>query len=682
MKLDSNIDFTIYTKTNLGVKPKRGAKEGIIKDVDTERQGEALLLLDQCRGYWDSLYDFRKRRRRARRYYRGDQWKDYIEDPDEKNNYITEEEYIQRQGKIPLKQNMIRQLMKNLIGQYRSNPTKPIIIARAKEKAAETEMLTNALQAVHLINQGKEIDVRNFEEFLLGGAGLQKLTYKYFPTRNIEDVYFENVNPNRIIFNTDVEDIRLNDLRLVGEILDTNLDDIIAAFAKTKKDAEKIREWYGLRGSKKEVEYFTEGYQLGSDVLDSLNFFIPNDSRKYRLYEIWTIKSDWRIYAHDPVDGTYGIVPYTIDEINEVNEMRLKSGLTAGIPEDEIPLIEAVEKYESFWYGYYLTPYGQILWEGETPYKHEEHPYVMCLYPMIDGEVWGFVEDIIDQQRYINRLIILLDFIMSASAKGVLLIPEDSIPAGMTPDDFTDEWTKFNGVIIYKPSQTGRTPEQITSSSTVAGLHEILALQMKLLQEISGVHSAIQGMTPKSGTPASLYAQEAQNATLNTMDYLQTYSNFKSIRDNKILKLILQYYDQERYLMVSGRSYNEETKIYDPSRVQNIDFEVVTTQGTDTPVYRQLIDDTLMKLLEASQIDIELFLEHTSLPFADKLLDAIKKRKEELMSGQPLGDLPPELLQEGNNQADPRTMSMLNQAASIRRPIKNEEGGFPYSTSA
>ena len=37
------------------------------------------------------------------------------------------------------------------------------------------------------------------------------------------------------------------------------------------------------------------------------------------------------------------------------------------------------------------------------------------------------VEDIIDQQRHINRLISLIDFIMGSSAKGVLLVPDNVI---------------------------------------------------------------------------------------------------------------------------------------------------------------------------------------------------------------------------------------------------------------
>lgn len=630
---------------------------------------ENLDLLELCRRYWDSLDDFRTRRQRNRKYYRGDQWSDEILDPDStEGEYISEETYLENQGKIPLKQNQIRQLVKNLIGQYRSNPSKSIVISRSRSNAIVTEMLTNALQCGLQNNMNEELDARMFEEFAISGAPVQKVGYKYFKERNLEDLYVENVNPNRLFFNSDVADIRLNDLRLIGEIIDTTVDDIVSTFAKSSGDEKVIRKLYAGQVSK---SYLYES-GLVTDPIDNLNFFITNDPSKARLYEVWQLQGEWRVYAHDPLDGSYSIVPYSLKDVAAQNQERLRLAMEQGIPIEEVPLIEAEEKFEQFWYVKFLTPYGYCLYEGETPYKHEEHPYAITLYPLLDGEVWGFVEDIIDQQRYINRLIIMMDFIMSASAKGVLMVPEDVIPDNMTPDDFAKEWSRFNGVIVYKASSThGQVPQQISSNSTNIGLHEMVALQMSLIQEISGVHGAIQGKTPGSGTPASLYAQEAQNATMNTLDYMATFHAFKQKRDTKALKVIAQFYKDKRYLAINGRSVNQESKLYDPELVKNIDFDVVIAQGTDTPVYRQLIDDTLMELLRNQLIDLEMFLEHTSLPFADKLLEAVRQRKELAMEGgggSPAG-LPEELLTQVNQGANPKAMQLATKAIGI--PAQN-----------
>ena len=87
-----------------------------------------------------------------------------------------------------------------------------------------------------------------------------------------------------------------------------------------------------------------------------------------------------------------------------MNADRIRRGTSMGMSMEEIPLIKAKWFMDDYWYYYFLTPFGDILKEGETPYEHKSHPYVFKAYPYIDGEIHSFVNDVIDQQRYTNRL--------------------------------------------------------------------------------------------------------------------------------------------------------------------------------------------------------------------------------------------------------------------------------------
>lgn len=650
-------DLKGLTNSKLGMRKQKVFK---ISDESTLTETwENMALLDQCRTYWDSLRDFRKRRLRSRKYNRGDQWADLIQDPDvSSTSYITEEQYIMNQGKVPLKQNLIRKNIRNLVGQYLSNPSQTMVLSRVRNNAQVTEMLTNALQYALQVNNSKLLDIAEFRESAISGSCVQRIGYAYFKERNLEDVDIKNVNPARVFFNTDLEDPRHTDIRLIGEIIDTTVDEIVASFAKSKADERKIREWYAGLVSRD----YLASHGLDATKIDSLDFYNCVDPGKARMFEVWQLKGEWRTYAHDPADGSWKIVPYTIKEIAVQNSERKRLGLEQGMAEEEIPLIEAEDKFEQFWYCKMLTPYGHCLFEGETPYKHESHPYVVNLQPMIDGEVWGLIEDMIDQQRYINRLIIQLDFIISASAKGVLMVPEDVVPDNMQPSEFAKEWIKSNGVIFYKVQAHQKVPEQIASNSTNIGIHDMLALQMNLFQDVSGIHNAIQGKEANSGTPASLYAQQAQNATINTLEMMSYFENFLQNRDRKVLKVITQFYNEKRYLAINGRAINEQSKIYDPEMAKDIDFDIVVTQGTDTPTYRQLIDDTLLQLLQSQLIDLEMYLEQTSLPFADKLLQAVRQRREMAEQGQMPGQLPTELLSQVQQGSNPKAMALLQQS--------------------
>jgi hypothetical protein len=581
---------------------------------------------------------------------RGDQWHETMIDPSTRET-ITEETYISNQGKIPLKQNLMRQLEKNLMGQFRMNPIKSIIIARSRQNAKISEMMSVALESVGDMNKSAELDVRNFEEFVLSGMAIGKTVWKYIAKKNRKDIYNENINPNTIFFNSDVTDIRLNDLNIIGQIIDVSLDEIVAVFAKNPKDEEKIRSWY--RNYTNDI-IDTEG--LSANRLELMDFFIPYDNNKCRVFEIWEKKYAWRLYVHDPMDGTYQVVKKDMkDLLFQINAERKQFMLINGMTEEDFEdyLLDIEDKMEPYWNQKFLTPYGQTLYEGETTYSHEEHPYSIVLYPLIDGEVWGLLEDVIDQQRYINRLISLLDFIMGAAAKGVLLVPEDAIHPEFDLDMIATEWSKFNGVIKIKSLKAGATmPQQISANLTNIGAHEMIGIQMKLMQEIFGISPAIQGQRPNSGTPSSLYAQEAQNATINSKDIMDFFSWYVEQRDYKVMKLIVQFYKEERYINVAGSSYSEEAKMFRPDMVRDVDLELKVTKGQDTPIYRQLIDDLLFKLLDLQQIDIQMFLENTSLPFADKLLETIKSRQEQLAQGQiPQGGLPPEVMAAMQQQA-------------------------------
>jgi hypothetical protein len=557
-----------------------------------------------------------------------------MKDPDDTSKTITEEDYIYRQGKLPLINNQIGQLIKNLKGQYRNNDSKPSVRARKREDASVTEMITNALQYVYDVNEMTELDSQVFLEFLLSGITGWKTGYEWVRDRNMNEVVSNKIQPTRIFFNTDISDVRLKDLRVIGEIIDTDMDSVLSAYAKDPEEEQIIRDWYNYHNDKRRSELVQE---FGSWREDGLDFYYPVDDTEVRVIEVWMLKNKTKVFVHDKLTGDYFQHPYDVEEalmdVENENDKRLEEAALQGLTEDElmeVPLQETDIKNEEVWCYYMLTPWGHVLDSGETPYEHESHPYTLRLYPMIDSEVRAFVEDVIDQQKHINRLITMMDFMISASAKGVLMIPEDVIPKGYSPEDFAKQWRKTNGYIMYTPSKNhSKAPEQITSNAQHVGAQQLLMMQMELFNKISGVTEAIQGQTPPSGTPASLYAQQATNATLSTKDYFEHFNNARKVRDYKLVKLIQQFYDEERYVNVSGQDYADEAFIYKPDVAKDVPVDIVLTKSGNSPVYRQMIDEYLMQFLQGGLIDLPMFLENTSIPFADKLLQQLKERQQQ-----------------------------------------------------
>lgn len=628
------IDYSIYNMKNLGlgeVKPTPMSK-GLPSPGNAN--SEDVLLLQRACNYWNSLRSFRERRERNRKYYRGDQWGDQVYDPD-KCEYVTEEELIKSHGKVPLKQNQIRQLIKNLLGQYLTDTSKTAVVSHKRSDQQVAEMLTNTIQYGLQINKATDLDTRNFEEFLLSGAAAWKSLYAFIDKYQREDLWISNCVIPNMFHTSNLKDIRLVEMDLIGEFYDMYVKDIICAFAKTPEDEDRINSIYAhVLDPNISISAVNA---LSSSFSDNQDFYVPTEPDKGRVFEIWDRRSGWKLRCHDWAKARFFVADQKDKSIiDNENMQRLADAAAQGLDPKIVPLITYEARMQRFWYAKYLSWRGDVLFEQESPYDHKEHPYNMLLYPLVDGEVWGFVEDIIDQQRYINRLVTLLDFIIGSSAKGVLLVPADAIADDFDMDRISEEWTKFNGVIKIKLKPGAQVPQQISANSTNVGIHELLNLQLKFMSEISGVSSAIQGQKSDSGTPASLYAQETQNSTLNSKDYFAAYNSAKSDRDWKALKVQIQYYDDDRNLALSGASYSDESLVYKKSRAQDVEFDMVLAKTPDSPVYRSLIESSLREFLGAQYIDFKTYLRNSSLPFADSLLNDVMAKEKMLMEQQGL----------------------------------------------
>lgn len=614
-------------------------------------------VLAEAQMYWNNMYRFREDRERNKRYNYGDQWKDNIK-VDGKT--MSEEEYIKSQGNVPLKNNLIRRLVNTVLGVYRQQAKEPICTARDRDEQKLGETMSTILQCNMQLNRMQDVYARTMEEFLISGLIVHR---KWFGWRNDKlDCWTDYVQPNNFFIDSNMRDFRGWDCSFIGEVHDISFETLCQKYAEGPEDCQRFREIYSWSHDKR--SYNTYMQQFGYSLNKNLDFFVCSDASRCRVIEVWRKESKPRYRCHDYNNGDV----YKIDVedykamVEEVNADRIRRGTSMGMSMEEIPLIKAKWFMDDYWYYYFLTPFGDILKEGETPYEHKSHPYVFKAYPFIDGEIHSFVNDVIDQQRYTNRLITLYDWIMRASAKGVLLFPEECLPKGMDINDIADEWSRFNGVIAIKTKNAAQLPQQIANNSTNIGITELLNLQLKFFEEISGVNGALQGKPGWSGMSASLYSQQTQNATTSLLDLLESFSQFVIDAAYKDVKNMQQYYDTKRVFNIAGKSGAQIE--YDPKKIRDIEFDLSIIESTSTPAYRMMANDFLMEIWRSQQISLQQLLEHGDFPFADELLQSLKSQQEQLENGQTPEGVSPEIMQQAQQGAN---MDAVNKAYSMLR---------------
>lgn len=636
------------------IRPKTDELDSVKRSKITQNR-RAFDLLMEAQYYWNQMEDFRRDRERNKRYTYGNQWDDTI-CVDGKT--MSEEEYITSQGNVPLKNNLIRRLVRAVLGVYRSQAKEPTCISRDRQEQKLGEVMSTVLQCNMQLNRMNEINARSMEEFLISGFIVHR---KSFGWRNgKEDCWTDYVQPNNFFIDNNMRDFRGWDIGVVGEVHDISFGQLLEQFAKTPSEVSRLREIYRYAENR---EYITSNAErFGYSRLQNYDFLFTSEQGRCRVIEVWRKEQKPRYRCHDYQNGSIFKVNEEdyLTEVQAVNEERLTMAKEVGMPEEEVPLIKAEWFMDDYWYYYYLSPFGDILDEGESPYEHKSHPYVFKAYPFIDGEIHSFVSDVIDQQRYTNRLITMYDWIMRASAKGVLLMPEDCLPDGVSMEDIADNWARFNGIIMYKPSKSGNIPQQVANNSTNIGISDLLSVQLKFFEEISGVTGALQGKQGYSGQSAALYNQQTQNATTSLLDLLDSFSGFIIDGAYKDVKNIQQFYDEKKVYNIAGKNMAEI--VYDPNAMRDVEFDLSIVESTQTPAYRQLANDILLQLWQAQAISVEQLLEHGEFPFADELLQSIKSQKEQIERGQMPEGISPQLQQQVMQQSNPQAAPILQQA--------------------
>ena len=639
MTLDKNMQKKIPTLSR--VMPSKGKTFDSVKRRMERQHGRKTdyELLQRCWQAWNNLEAVRMTRDRAKRYCYGDQWGDTVRVY--KNGYyydMTEREYLKRKGSVPLSNNVMVSILNTLVGMYAKQGTEPVCFARTRSSQSLSDMMSATMQCNWQNTQMEDLLKHALEDYLIGGVMVCRETYED-RTQEIEDSWTDYIEPNYVFWEGG-SDPRHLDLSLIGVLHDESVNDLYKKFA---------REEYGLS-----IDDLNRIFDIDPDNsqtegtmhndtndLSNISFDIPSKRGHYvRVIEAWTTETKYRYQCYDPIATNESDAYFRIEcddkvliaELNAKNVERKKQYDLMGVSPEDRAYITAKKVADKYWYYTFMAPDGTVLCRGETPYDFKSHPFSVKFYPYVNGEIHPFMGNVIDQQRYINRLIIMNDMAIRSSAKGLMLVPTQVLD-GMTPDEFAEQATEYDGIMFYTPKATlpNSRPDVITSNAVNLGTNELLQIELNLMREVSNVSGALQGKTPTAGTSASRYAQESQNASTSLYSILKDMESFTECVAQKKCMMIKQYYDNGRPIFNRDNTYPME---YDRLAARDIMFKISIKNAAATASYQNNINDKLDRLLEMGAINIVQYLQNLNEPFADKLLQDVQSQVEDLRAQQ------------------------------------------------
>lgn len=447
-------------------------------------------LLRLVRRSWEDASPLRSTRRRLKAFAYGRQWGDTTVAPDGRR--LTEAQRAREEGRMPITNNIIRRMIKSIIGHY------------SHLSPATTESDNAGGNAT--LRPLCERDARTLEELLISGCAIQ-----YVDPENGD---IDNISPDRFIFRR-FSRSDASDCTLIGCLRDMPLDDVLMRYSgRSPERAAELRDAY--RNADSGASPFPMLSEAAANDLNTAS--LPGT---VRVIEVWNRRCVDLLRIHDPLTADYTMTETSrLDTLRRLNKRRERRG--------EPPLSITYDIAQA-WEGTWLTPDGAILDRCVAPL----HPFAVRFYPMIDGEVHSAVEDVVDQQKLVNRLVSTLDQIIAASAKGVLLYPADQLPDGFTWKDVRRIWSNPSGILPFKRTSRTLMPHQVSNAGNSSGATELLRTQLQLFDEISGATSSFRSRLSANAGEGVLRA-EMENALISMLDILNTFQEFLQSRDKLV----------------------------------------------------------------------------------------------------------------------------------------------------
>lgn len=618
-------------------------------------KGKDVDLLLRCQRIWQKLDDMRIQRARGHRFYDGDQWADLIT---VNGKTMTYRDYLMSTGNVVVQTNQIKNRVDTIIGVMVRERNEPVCHAIDRDEQPYGEVMTEALQANCDKNIMPELYMKWLKDVCIGGLAVSYESWDdiHGPNRRL-DSWSQYINPNYAFFDGEAADPRFWDFSIVGRFYYGSFEDICAQFARKPSDYDILKDIYGDQSDvfkNEDDRRFEERFEDGD-----LMFMHSDDPARCYVCEVWTKETRPCIRLHDTNAGTEEIIDFVDYEyrsaIKAENERRKTLAKAAGWEDGDVPYIigdgygaDEEERNgffnDTYWHCCFLAPDGTILWEGESPYADRNHPFNFCIFSYIDGHIVGYMNDAIDHNIAMNRAVVLHDWLVRSQAKGVTLIPRKML-GNMKELDFARAWTSVDDLVFADIKTGDQLPVQYNGVAQTFDVSALLATYQRLMDSGSPVNSSLQGKTPNSGTSGTLYAQMSNNAATPIASLMEQFHDFVKNLLYKKMKNIAMFYDSERLRKIAGRI----DSIFDASQlalneIKDIEYDLRIKESANTPVFREMQEQDLLLFLQAGFITFDEYLENSSKPYVDKILQKRQARQAEMeaaqQAGEPVGTVP------------------------------------------
>lgn len=272
----------------------------------------------------------------------------------------------------------------------------------------------------------------------------------------------------------------------------------------------------------------------------------------------------------------------------------------------------------------------EILFDGSHPEGDGRIPLTPIYCYKAEDSIYGIgeVKNILSPQKSFNEL----DW---AEHQGLMLTSNPGWVVDEESGVDTDTLTNEPGIVVKK--KQGTEARRLEPGAVSPQLDSRKQNDRFAIEAISGINEASQGRRPTGITAASairaLQEQSVGRIRLKTR-MLEEYSMLRL--GECVATRIVNHWTVERKLRVYDRNGQIQFIEFDPSKVQQLKYDIRTVPGSTAGLDKESIFTVMKELLTGGAIDVQTFFETTDLPFKATLMERAQERDELTQQAQQL----------------------------------------------
>lgn len=260
--------------------------------------------------------------------------------------------------------------------------------------------------------------------------------------------------------------------------------------------------------------------------------------------------------------------------------------------------------------------------------SNAKYPIKAQTWGFVDGEIFSPIDDVINPQRFINRVLSVTEQLINNSGGQGLIIDEDAIDPGDEGRIYSDA---KEGKIITVSTKGKGVPNTVTKydntpSQGVYGMFEIIPAIKSMVQGMTGVNDPLQGQSTGPDQLVGVTELLIQRGSLMQEPFYSAQANlFVQLYQYTATVGKRRYIDNERELaIIAGDEGVEILKL--AKDLRNEDFRVFVSRENDDAVLKGQANQMLELFLQRQLIDDKVYANLFNRSTPDDVTKALRSQ--------------------------------------------------------